>query len=167
MKPSIRSISMSLFFCGLAVACQLPADTVAVPLEPTPPATIQAEATSILYLPQEAIVIFSPQVMQEISGGEIQVSGYSQYYFEATLSLALCGEGGTGAPNAICGTEDNVLALGIATIDSPDMGIPGPFQGSLSYQVLQPVTARLAVYALSPRDGSIEHLSSVLLKLNP
>jgi hypothetical protein len=47
------------------------------------------------------------------------------------------------------------------------MGQPGPFHGSLDYQVTQPLRARLVVYSLSPRDGGIEHASSVLVDLNP
>jgi hypothetical protein len=147
---------------GTAASSRLTETPGILPQEPT-----LVEGTAAPSRPAETITIFSPGHMQEVSGGELQVSGYSEYFFEASLSLALCGEGGSGAPHTVCGTVDNVLAEGATMIDSPDMGQPGPFQGSLSYQVSRQVRARLVVYSISPRDGSIEHASSVLVVLDP
>jgi hypothetical protein len=117
--------------------------------------------------PDETIAIFAPLVTAAFSGGVVDFSGYSEYFFESNLGVMLCGEGGSGLPHKICGTDDNVLAEGFATIDSPDMGLSGPFSGSITYLVSGETRARLVIFAVSPRDGGIEHLSSVEVILNP
>jgi hypothetical protein len=115
----------------------------------------------------ETIQIDSPTFLEEISGSVLEVSGYSEYFFEANLGFTICGSGGEGGPHLICGTADNVIAEGYATIQSPDMGIPGPFSGTLAYTALPGTRARVVVFAASPMDGGIEHLSSVEVVLNP
>ena len=87
--------------------------------------------------------------------------------FESQLALALCGEGGSGAPDKVCGTADNVLATGSAMINAPDVGQPGPFAGDLTYNVSTTVHARVVVYSRSARDGGIIHLSTVPVELAP
>ncbi len=115
----------------------------------------------------ESIDILLPAPMAEISGGVIQVSGFSDYYFESNLGLIVCSGGGSGAPNDLCGTDDNILASGNALIDSPDMGQPGPFSGELTYSVSQAMPARIVVFAASPRDGGWLHVNSIPILLNP
>ena len=115
----------------------------------------------------ESIAISSPLHSAVVSGGSIAVSGFSDYYFESSLGLALCGGGASGDADDLCGTTGNVLATGTATINAPDIGQPGPFSGSLSYSISAPTSGRLVVYATSPRDGGILHLSSVPLQLQP
>lgn len=115
----------------------------------------------------ESIDIQSPAPMAEISGGVIQVSGYSDYYFESNLGMVLCGTFGSGTPNDLCGTEDNILASGNAFIDSPDVGQPGPFGGELTYSISEPTPARIVVFAASPRDGGWLHISSIPILLLP
>ncbi|MEX2143427.1 MAG: Gmad2 immunoglobulin-like domain-containing protein [Anaerolineales bacterium] len=99
--------------------------------------------------------------------GTLTVTGYSDYYFEANLGLMLCGEGGSGVANDLCGTEDNIIAAGFATIDAPDMGLPGPFSGALTYSITETTQARIVVYAASPRDGGLQHVSSIPILLIP
>ncbi|MGD8455949.1 MAG: Gmad2 immunoglobulin-like domain-containing protein [Anaerolineales bacterium] len=115
----------------------------------------------------ETIRIASPTFLEEVSGGVLEVSGYSEYFFEVNLSVTICGSWTGGDLHFICGTSDNVIAEGYATIESPDMGIPGPFSGSLAYNALPDTRARVVVFAASPMDGGIEHLSSVEVVLNP
>lgn len=115
----------------------------------------------------ESIQIQFPAPNDELSGGMLTVSGFSDYYFESNLGLVLCGEGGSGAPNELCGTADNILAAGNALIDAPDMGQPGPFSGELSYSVSAPTHARVVVFAASARDGGLLHLSSIPVMLVP
>lgn len=115
----------------------------------------------------ESIAIGQPAINAEVSGGTLTVSGTSDYYFESTLELALCGQGGSGAADELCGSEDNILALGHATIDAADVGQPGPFSGELSYAVTEPVQARVVVYARSPRDGGLLHVNSIPVLLQP
>ena len=116
---------------------------------------------------QEIHVIDEPAAQASVSGGSLHVSGYSEYVFESQLSLALCGEGGTGAADLLCGTSDNLIAQGVATVNSPDVGQPGPFTGDIAYTVTAPVQARLVVYSVSPRDGGILHLATVDVQLQP
>jgi hypothetical protein len=115
----------------------------------------------------ETHMILAPAPQAAISGGSLHVTGFSDYVFEAQLALALCGEGGAGAPDPICGTADNLLATGTAMLSSSDVGQPGPFAGDLTYKVSTTVNARLVVYSRSARDGGIVHLSTVPVKLAP
>lgn len=116
---------------------------------------------------QAAIIIYSPTFLEEISGGVLEVSGYSRYFFEANLSVTLCGSWAGGGPHPICGTIDNVIAESYATIQSPDMGIPGPFSGAIAYNTVPGTRARLVVWAQSMMDGGIEDLTSVMVILQP
>lgn len=126
-----------------------------------------ADLKSPLDLATEKIAIFSPSAGETVSGGSLEFSGYAGYVFEGVLNVKLCGEGGSGTPDPVCGTEDNIIAQGTIHLNSPDVGQPGPFNGALAYQISQPVQARLAVYSLSPRDGGLTHLNSVLVALAP
>jgi hypothetical protein len=136
--------------------------SVAVTLRPGTVAEINPP-----HLGFESIEIQIPIPMAQISGGAILVSGYSDYFFESNLGLILCGGGGSGAPNDLCGTEDNILATGNAMIDAPDVGMSGPFSGELTYSVSEPTPARIAVFAASPRDGGWMHVSSIPILLSP
>jgi hypothetical protein len=115
----------------------------------------------------ESLIINSPAPNAAVSGGVIHVEGYSQYVFENQLAVILCGEGGSGSPEPVCGTADNVLEVGSATVSSPDVGQPGPYAGDLPYTITSPVQARLVIYSVSPRDGGILHLATVPLQLSP
>jgi hypothetical protein len=111
--------------------------------------------------------IFEPALLATVTGGQVHVEGFSEYVFEANLNLALCGEGGSGAPDTICGTADNVIATGFTTMQAPDIGQPGPYETDLPYTVTASTRARLAVYSLSARDGGILHLTSVEITVEP
>jgi hypothetical protein len=171
-KLSISIIVMGVLILAM-VACQSNNDVEPALQNPTQPSatyTLEPTLSSAPVSPArppETIAIFDPKAGQPLSGGELQVNGYSEYFFESNLSLALCGAGGSGEPHTVCGTVDNVIAESYAMIQSPDIGQAGPFSGSLSYQIEQPVNATLVVYALSARDGSLLHASSVVVELNP
>ncbi len=111
--------------------------------------------------------IFEPTPLETVTGGHVHVAGFSEYVFEGTLNLALCGEGGSGAPDLICGTADNVLATGFATLQSPDIGQPGSYETDLTYTVSGPVSARLVVYSTSARDGGILHVTTRPITVAP
>jgi hypothetical protein len=111
--------------------------------------------------------ISEPNLLELASGGSVHVEGFSEYVFEGTLNLALCGEGGSGAPHPICGTADNVIAEGFTMLQAPDIGLPGPFETDLPFTIAGPTRARLAVYSLSARDGGLLHLNSVEISLAP
>jgi hypothetical protein len=111
--------------------------------------------------------IFEPNLLETATGGHVHLEGFSEYVFEGTLNLALCGEGGSGAPEPICGTADNTLATGFTMLQSPDIGQPGTYATDLTYTVAGPTRARLVVYSLSARDGGLLHLSSVEITVAP
>lgn len=117
----------------------------------------------------ETIQIDSPTSGQAVSGGQVEIHGYSEYFFESTVGVMLCAVSGepSGEPHAICGNSALAIAQGNLMIESPDMGIGGPLNGSIAYQVKEETPARLVIYALSPRDGSLLHLSSVAVTLEP
>lgn len=115
----------------------------------------------------EVHMLVQPAPQADVAGGTLHLEGVSEYVFESTLAVVLCGEGGSGAPDRICGTSDNVLASGSTLIQAPDVGQPGPFQADLPYTVSGPTHARLAVYSTSPRDGGLLHLSSREVTLAP
>lgn len=115
----------------------------------------------------ESIRIDTPATGAQVSGGVINLSGYSDYYFESTLGMVLCGPGGSGSPHDLCGSDDNILATGTVMIQSPDVGQPGPFQAEISYSVSETTPARLVLFATSPRDGGFIHIVSINLQLSP
>lgn len=122
----------------------------------------------IIPRPPETISIDTPTHQQEINGGTLTITGYSEYFFESNLAVTLCSVNiGGHTPHHICGSESNIIAQSYATIDSPDIGLPGPYTGTIVYTIAQPTQAHLFVYATSLMDGAIEHLTSVLITLIP
>jgi hypothetical protein len=116
----------------------------------------------------ENMDITFPPANVEISGGSITVSGVSEYYFESQLGLLLCGGGdGGGAADDLCGDAHNVLAFSVAMIDSPDMGLPGTFSGTLTWSVSEATPGRIIVYGDSPRDGGLLHVTSIPVLILP
>jgi hypothetical protein len=116
---------------------------------------------------REFFAILSPGPGTTVSGGTLNLLGYSESVFEAQLNVAVCGEGGSGAPDFLCGTVDNILAEGMAMVQSPDLGQPGPFSTSITYQVSAPVQARVVLYNTSAQDGSVIHAYSLPVTLAP
>jgi hypothetical protein len=122
---------------------------------------------SPVYPEIEQILILSPEVQATLTGGVIEISGMSAYFFEGQLNIIVCGQGGSGEADLLCGTADNVVGTGLATIDSPDIGLPGTFSGSATYTVTEPQVGQVIVYAISARDGGVIHAVSVLVNLEP
>jgi hypothetical protein len=115
----------------------------------------------------EPLVITSPAPGAVSGSGKLHLEGWSAPVFENTLSVVLCGEGGSGKADPFCGTVDNVLVRMSTTIKAPDVGQPGPFSLDITYKVTKPISGRVAVYSTSPRDGGLLHLSSVPVQLKP
>lgn len=115
----------------------------------------------------EFLQITRPEANIGILGGLIRVEGVSQPVFEQQVNLAVCGEGGSGEPDPVCGTADNVLGMGIGILNAPDASQPGRFVVDLNYTTDREVKGTLVVYTLSPRDGGITHLNAIPLTLQP
>jgi hypothetical protein len=102
----------------------------------------------------ETIVIEAPALLDVISGGVAHVSGFSGPTFEQNLQLDVLDENGV-----VVGSSFTTLETGV--------GEPGPFEGDVSYSVASEQPGSIQVYATSPMDGSIEHLASVEVILQP
>jgi hypothetical protein len=160
--PTEQAGRISVYETSAMDGGMLHLSSVEVTLSPSGPANIVPAEFHF-----ETIYITQPVALQDVPSGTFTVNGMSDYYFESQLGLLLCGPGGQGAGDDLCGTIDNVLAQGVAMIDSPEMGLPGPFSGELTYTVSEPTQARIVVYASSPRDGGWLHVTSIPIVLLP
>ncbi len=102
---------------------------------------------------QEGILITQPTANGEITP-TVTVGGWGSGY-ENTLAVDILDASGV------------TIGQGFATIDATE-GPYGPFTGTLT--VTMPSTAqlgRIQIYSIAARDGAIEHLASVTVKLQP
>jgi hypothetical protein len=110
----------------------------------------------------------SPLPAETISGGTLVIHGTADQAFENTLNIAICGPGGVGEADVVCGSVDNILESGTSLQAEPS-GIDGQLSFSYLFHFFLPseTPARVAVYSISPRDGGIEWLVSVEISLRP
>ncbi|MHB1356715.1 MAG: LysM peptidoglycan-binding domain-containing protein [Anaerolineae bacterium] len=111
------------------------------------------ETTLAYPVVQEAIIITGPILNAKVTS-PVTVTGWGSG-FENTLSVAILDEDG------------RILGQGTVMVNA-EFGQYGPFTGTLTFKM--PATAQVAklqVYSVSARDGSIDHLNSVLIKLEP
>jgi LysM repeat protein len=102
---------------------------------------------------QEAIIITKPILNDKIKS-PLTVTGWGAG-FENTLSVSILGEDGS------------ILGQGTALVNA-EFGQYGPFTGTITFTM--PTTAQIGkiqVFSVSARDGSIDHLNSVMIKLEP
>lgn len=114
---------------------------------PTPAATPTAPVV------QEAIVITKP-VLNDNVKSPLTVTGWGAG-FENTLAVSILDEAG------------KIIGQGTVMVNA-EFGQYGPFSGTITYTI--PITAQVGkvqVYSVSARDGSIDHLNSVMVKLGP
>lgn len=116
---------------------------------------------------KEFFVIDLPVMMATVAGGVAQVTGYSSAVFESNIGLVICGDGGVGAPHLLCGTADNVLGTGFATVQAPDIGQPGPFSAEVAYSVSAPRSGTVVLFVTSAMDGTVTHIYSRPVNLVP
>jgi hypothetical protein len=67
----------------------------------------------------------------------------------------------------VCGTKDNIIATGTATILPSGTDPSGPFHGEVEYTLNDKVSGSIVVYIVSARDGGIDQLSSVPVTIYP
>jgi len=99
----------------------------------------------------EVIVISSPAQNQTVVS-PVVVTGFASA-FEQQVTVRILDEAG------------NEVGLGVGFIDA-DLGERGPFTATVPFIV--PLTTqfgRIQVYTVSPRDGAVEHLNSVTVRL--
>jgi Immunoglobulin-like domain of bacterial spore germination len=102
----------------------------------------------------EQITIDAPSTGATISGGIAHVRGFSVPFFEQTINVLVL--------------DVNGVTVGNTTLHiQSEVGQAGTYEGDVSYAVSSAQPGTIQVYATSPRDGSIVHLSSVDVTLEP
>lgn len=115
----------------------------------TPAPTPQPPATR----PPEAIVISSPLPNGNVKS-PLTVTGWGSA-FENVLAVDVLDQNG------------KAIGQGQAIVRA-EFGQYGPFSGTITFTMpISPQLGRVSVYSISPRDGAIEHLSSVTVNLRP
>ena len=103
----------------------------------------------------ERIAIYAPEMAQVVSGGTLHLEGFGWASFEQTLVADLVD------------IDGNTLARQNITINSSEMGQPGPFSVELPYTVKTRTPAKVIVRDPSAAFGGTLHLSSVNVTLDP
>lgn len=121
--------------------------------QPTPAPSPTSAVAPAYPIVQEAIIITSP-ILNDVIKSPVTVTGWGAG-FENTLSVAILDE------------EGRILGQGTVMVNA-EFGQYGPFSGAITFS--SPTSAqvgKLQIYSVSARDGSIDHLSSVMIKLEP
>jgi hypothetical protein len=124
--------------------------TMGVALAPSGPETIVPGQ----FLPEQ-IWIQSPSLGQTVSGGVVRVQGFALASFEQTLVIDVYDASG------------NLVGSKPTMTHAPDLGLPGPFDDTVSYSVGNTGPGRIVV-----RDPSVAfvgdyHIASVEITLEP
>ncbi|MHB0857614.1 MAG: LysM peptidoglycan-binding domain-containing protein [Anaerolineae bacterium] len=126
-----------------------PAPTVTATPTPSPTPTASSDVPVV----QEELIIAAPARDADVTS-PVTVTGWGRG-FENSLAVDIFDENG------------ETIGQGYVTIDA-ELGQIGPFTGTVEFTA--PASAqmgRISVYSISPRDGAIEHLTSVSVNLQP
>lgn len=119
----------------------------------TPTATPTPTSGAVAPAVQEAIVITSPILNSRITS-PVTVTGWGSG-FENNLAVTILDE------------EGKTIGQGFVTVDA-EFGQYGPFTGKVTFTMpTKAQVGKVQVYSVSARDGSIDHLSSVMVKFQP
>lgn len=150
----VRTLSLLLILAGvLLVSCKVAGETASPPPPTsTPPSPTPSPCPACPECDEEAILITSPQP-DEVVSSPVLVKGVSDPTFEQHLAIQVMGVDGT------------VIGQG-TTIIAADWGQRGPFEAQVTFTPLaSEEPGRIVVFATSPRDGGLVHLSSVEVRL--
>lgn len=125
------------------------------------------DKTENLRLDTEMLQITSIKILQVSGKLELQAEGLASNLFENSLKYKLCGDGGNGSPDFVCGSVDNVMIAGVTEVQTEEMGDTGPFVINMPLQNGQWQFASLVVYNTSPANGEIQHATSQIIKNGP
>jgi len=117
--------------------------------------------------PKEKINLTGVRIGQANTRLQLQAEGSATGVFENTLEFKLCGDGGVGTSDFICGGADNVIIASHTTTDAPEMGEPGVFQILAELPNGKWRDGRLVIYTVSPANGEIEHAASMIIRNGP
>jgi LysM repeat protein len=119
--------------------------------QPTPGATPSSSAAYPIV--QEAIIITAP-ILNVIIKSPLTITGWGAG-FENTLSVAILDETG------------KIIGQGTVLVKA-EFGQYGPFSGTVTFTMPKSAqVGKLQVYSVSARDGSVDHMNSVMIKLQP
>lgn len=159
-RALIGALFLSLLACSLPFSAgptptaPSPTETRSAPTATAPPATLTPTPTAAEdAAPQEAIFLRMPGPGSEVVS-PLRVEGVADSTFEQNLGLRLLD------------FERSVIAEGSLIIDAP-LGERGPFAGELAFSITERQAAALQVFATSPRDGGVIHLTGQVLALLP
>ncbi len=137
----------------------VPATPIAAPdaqpsATPTAQASVPQEAAAVPTAPSasdDVILINAPAQNQTVTSPAV-VTGLAAA-FEQQITVRILDESGAE------------VGLGVGFIDA-DMGQRGPFTATVPFAIpSNSQFGRIQVYSVSPRDGAVEHLSSVVVRL--
>jgi hypothetical protein len=100
----------------------------------------------------ERIIIARPTLNTAVSGGTVHVEGTALASFEATLVVDVLDESGV------------VIGSQPILVQSPDIGLPGPFSADIPYSGSPTGAGRVVIRDLSPAFGGEVHLASVEIR---
>lgn len=147
---NVRILLLWLALVGLLpVSCNVAEKMV---ISPPPTSTPSSPCPTCPECDEEAILITSPGLGESISS-PVRVAGISDPTFEQNLVIQVIGEDG------------GIIGQG-TTIIAADWGQRGPFETQVAFTSPggeEP--GRIIVFATSPRDGGLVHLSSVEVRL--
>ena len=103
----------------------------------------------------ERIAILQPQAGEMISGGVARVEGFALATFEQTLIIVIQDAAG------------NIVGSGSITVQSPDVGQPGPFSVDVAYTITESGPGRIVILDPSPAFEGDTHVNSVEVDLEP
>lgn len=134
-----------------------PTETPSPEASPTPPpVSLPTTAIAPIAAPVEApgveVIIISNPAPNQTVVSPVTVTGIASA-FEQQITVRILDEAG------------NEVGLGVGFIDA-DLGQRGPFTATVPFNVpLHTQFGRIQVYSVSPRDGAVEHLNSVTVRL--
>ncbi len=103
----------------------------------------------------EQISILEPAPGAQIAGGAAHIEGWGWASFEQTLVIELLDASG------------DVIGSQPVTVQSAEMGRPGPFQADISYMIDSEIPGRVVIRDISPAFGGDSHRTSVEVMLAP
>lgn len=104
---------------------------------------------------REHISIESPALSEQVSGGVARVEGFAVASFEQTLLVE------------VLDVDGNIVGSQSILVQSPEMGVPGPFSAEVPYQVSATGPGRIVVRDPSAAFEGDVHVASVEIELAP
>jgi hypothetical protein len=104
---------------------------------------------------REHIYIESPELSEQVSGGVARVQGFAIASFEQSLLVE------------VLDADGNIVGSQSILVQSPEMGVPGPFSAEVPYEVGSTGPGRIVVRDLSAAFEGDVHVASVEIELAP